>query len=563
MLNSIPPFVIFYIGALFVAITQGWIRRFILLLTPVVTGLLLLNHEVGNNSTAIVQIQLFEYLLMPFRIDKLSMLFGYLFILTALIGNIFSVHVKDTGQLVAGLVYSGSALGAVFAGDLLTLFIFWEMLAISSVVLIWARRTEVAIASGFRYLIIQVLSGVLLLSGTLIICNQHETLVFDHIKLEGLGAWLIFIAFGIKCAFPLLHSWLTDAYPEATPTGSVFLSAFSTKVAVYALARAFAGTDILIEIGAVMTLFPVFYAIIENDLRRVLAYLMITQIGIMVIGIGIGTPLGINGAVAHMFIHVIYKSLLFMTMGVVLFSTGRSKISELGGLYKPLPQTAVLCIFGVLFLLFSGFISKALVMHAAIETNHTTVWLILLCSAAGVFFASLKIPFYAFFASDPGIKTKAPPANMLIAMYLSTGLCIVLAMFPHSLYRLLPYPLDYWPYDLTHILTHVELVCFATLAFVWLQLTGLYPTPQGSIYLDVDWFYRKPLKVLIGWLRLVGHRLYNRFLSYLKLISLAPNRWILSLLSINGPIERMPPSKITITTILGIFALTLLILMLP
>ena len=311
MLESLPPFTIFYLAALLVAATNGWLRSLILLSTPVLGGLLLFNQTNGNYPIDLVQLQLFDFQLTPYRIDKLSLIFAYLFILAAFISSVFALHVKDTSQHVAALVYSGSALGVVFSGDLLTLFIFWEMLAISSVFLIWARRTDAALASGFRYLIIQVISGMLLLFGALIYYYQHQTLAFTHIGLNGLGSWLIFIALGIKCTFPLLHSWLIDAYPEATPTGTVFLGAFSTKVAIYALARAFAGTDILVEIGAVMTLFPILYAIIENDLRRVLAYVMITQIGIMVIGIGIGTELAINGAVAHVVIHVIYKSLLF------------------------------------------------------------------------------------------------------------------------------------------------------------------------------------------------------------------------------------------------------------
>ena len=214
MLSNLPPFIIFYFAALLVAFTRGWIRSLILLSVPVIGGLLLINHDVGNSPIALVQLELFEYQLTPFRIDKLSMLFGYLFIIAAFISMVFSLHVKDTSQHVSGLIYSGSALGAVFAGDLLSLFIFWEMLAISSVFLIWARRTDKAIAAGFRYLIIQVLSGVLLLSGTLIYLYQHQTLDFNHIGLNGFSLWLIFIGFAIKGAFPLLHNWLAGGYPH-------------------------------------------------------------------------------------------------------------------------------------------------------------------------------------------------------------------------------------------------------------------------------------------------------------------------------------------------------------
>ncbi|MEX2353633.1 MAG: proton-conducting transporter membrane subunit, partial [Gammaproteobacteria bacterium] len=327
----------------------------------------------------LVHVQFLGYELTPYRTDRLSLLFGYLFHLATFIAIIYSLHVRDTMQHVAGMVYAGSALGAVFSGDLLSLFVFWELLALSSVFLIWARRTPEAVKSGLRYLIIQVLSGVLLLGGALLIAKDTGSLDFNHIGLNGLAGWLIFIAFGIKCAFPLMHNWLTDAYPEATPTGTVFLSAFTTKVAVYALARGFPGTELLVYIGATMTCFPIFYAVIENDLRRVLAYSMINQIGFMVAGVGIGTALAINGAVAHAFNDVIFKGLLFMSMGAVLHVTGRMNGSDLGGLYKKMPKTATLCIVGAAsisaFPLFSGFVSKSMVMSAVLEEGHHWVWL--------------------------------------------------------------------------------------------------------------------------------------------------------------------------------------------
>ena len=219
-----------------------------------------------------------------------------------------------------------------------------------------------------------------------------------------------------------------DAYPEATPTGTVFLAAFTTKVAVYALARAFPGTELLIYIGAVMTCFPIFYAVIENDLRRVLAYSTINQLGFMVCGIGLGSALAINGAVAHAFNDVIFKGLLFMSMGAVLHVTGRIKASDLGGLYKTMPITTVLCIIGAASIsavpLFSAFVSKALILAAALEEGHPLVWLALLFASAGVLeHAGIKIPFFAFFAHDSGVRAREPPINMLMARITSYNVC--------------------------------------------------------------------------------------------------------------------------------------------
>lgn len=493
---DVPPFLPFFLGAALLTITpRGWARKALLLILPILGGLNLLGAEAGVHG----QVEILEYSLVPFRVDRLSLLFGYLFHIAAFIGNLFALHLKreddDTLQHAAALLYAGSALGAVFAGDLITLFIFWELLALTSTFLIWARSTRRSVAAGLRYLLIHVVSGVMLLAGALILFFETGSLAFEFIGLSGVGSWLVFLAFGIKAAFPLLHNWLTDAYPEGTPTGTVFLSAFTTKVAIYALARAFPGTEMLVYIGAVMTCFPIFYAVIENDLRRVLGYSMINQIGFMVTGIGVGTALSINGAVAHAFNDVIFKGLLFMGMGAVLHQTGKINGSDLGGLYKSMPITAGLTTIGAAsisaFPLFSGFVSKSMVMAAVLEEGYLWVWPALLFASAGVFHhAGIKIPYFAFFAHDSGIRTREPPRNMLLAMTLSAILCVGIGVFPQFLYGILPFQVDYWPYDATHVLTQTQLLFFGALAFVGLQKTGIYPPELVSTNIDAEWSYR-------------------------------------------------------------------------
>jgi multicomponent Na+:H+ antiporter subunit D len=492
MLTDLPPFTLFFAAALLVPLLRGWLRYALLLLVPVLGGINLLSVTPGIH----VELSIFGYFLTPYRVDKLSLLFGYLFHIAAFLGMLYALKVRDTGQHVAALLYAGSALGAVFAGDLITLFIFWELLAVSSAFLIFARRTARAVASGLRYLIIQVVSGLCLLAGALMHVYQTGSIEFTYLGLDGPATWLIFLAFGVKSAFPLLHNWLTDAYPEATPTGTVFLSAFTTKVAIYALARGFPGTEVLVFIGAAMTCFPIFYAVIENDLRRVLAYSMINQLGFMVCGIGIGTELALNGAVAHAFNDVIFKGLLMMSMGAVLLRTGKINGSELGGLYKTMPITTTLCIVGAAsisaFPLFSGFVSKSLVMSAALDEGYHFVWLFLLFASAGVFHhAGIKIPFFAFFAHDSGIRTKEPPWNMLAAMMLAAVLCIFIGSYPSVLYSLLPFTVDYTPYDATHVIAQLQLLFFSALAFTWLKLTGIYPPELRSVNIDVEWLYRR------------------------------------------------------------------------
>ena len=493
-ITNLPPFIPFFVAGVAVLLLPARFRALILLLPLWGGANLYFTHEAATGVT--VSMMMFDLQLM--QVDKLSVLFGYLFHLAAFIGLLYALHVKSKLQLLAAVWYAGSGLGAVFSGDLISLFMFWELLAVTSVWLVWARNTSVSRRAGNRYLMIQVLSGLLLLSGILILSSQEAPLTLTALPLDSVAAWLIFIAFGIKCAFPLLHTWLTDAYSQATATGTVFLSAFTTKVAVFALARMFAGTELLVYIGVTMACFPIFYAVIENDLRKVLAYSLINQLGFMVVGVGIGTALALNGAVAHAFTDVIFKGLLFMTMGAVLHRVGHTLGSDLGGLYKTMPKTAICCIIGAAsisaFPLFSGFVSKSMVMSAMLESGYDYLWLAMLFASAGVFHhAGIKIPYFAFFAHDSGLRPKEAPANMLAAMMLAAVLCIAIGSYPHVLYSLLPWDRAYTPYDLTHTLTQLQLLFFSALAFVWLQKQGLYPPELRSVNIDSEWFYRRML----------------------------------------------------------------------
>ena len=494
MIEAVPPGLILIAGACVVPFLRGPLRAAFMLALPLLGFWQLMQITPGTY----VETRFFDYTLVLFQVDRLSLVFGYVFFLAVLISLIYAMHIKDTVQQVAGLVYAGAAICAVFAGDLITLFAFWELTAIASVFLIWAVRTERSFKVGMRYLIIQVGSGVLLLSGAVLIVADTGSIAFGHIGIDSLGGKLILASFGIKAAFPLLHNWLQDSYPEATVTGTVFLSAFTTKLAIYALARGYAGTEMLILVGAAMTAFPIFYAVIENDLRRVLAYSLNNQLGFMVVGIGIGTELSLNGTVAHAVAHIIYKALLFMSMGAVLYRTGTMKGSELGGLYKSMPWTTGFCIVGAAaisgFPLFSGFVTKSMILSAAAEEGYWFTWAVLLFASAGVFHHSgIKIPFFAFFAHDSGKRVKEAPANMLLAMALAAALCIYIGVNPAPLYAILPFAVDYTPYTVGHVIASLQLLAFAALAFAVLIRYGFYPLETPSTNLDSDWIYRRLL----------------------------------------------------------------------
>jgi multicomponent Na+:H+ antiporter subunit D len=566
-----PAFVFMMAAALMAFVPQGVGRSLILLSAPILSALQIYGYgtvsPLGGNH---MPMEFMGLTLELMRVDKLAIIFGYIFSLAAFLASIYAWHVKDTPQQFATLLYAGSAIGAVFAGDLVTLFVYWEGTAIASVFLIWARRTEGAYHTGQRYLIVQIASGVILLAGCVLMYRDTGSIAFDKMTLGSLGTWLIFLAFGIKCAFPLLHNWLQDSYPAATITGTVILSSFTTKLAVYALARGFPGTEILIYIGATMTLFPIFFAVIENDLRRVLAYSLNNQLGFMVVGIGIGTELSLNGTAAHAFCHILYKSLLFMSVGAVMFRTGTAKGSELGGLYKTMPYTMLFCVIGAAsisaFPLFSGFISKSLIVTASAENHNWLVWGILVFASAGVFHHSgIKIPYFAFFAHDNFAhnggknRPKEAPFHMLLAMGITATLCILIGVFPEPLYALLPYSVDYVPYTTAHVITQLQLLMFSALAFGVLMRTGIYPPELKSTNLDTDWFYRKFLVSLIKWIR---KRVKLIFFMGSLLVTIILQKSIKRLYSWYGPeghVARVWPTGSMVIWIAILLAATLIV----
>jgi len=494
MINSIaylPPGFLMVLLAFPAAFIPHHYRQAFLLLIIAISSFLL---TAGAGVHWVTEVAGFKLILN--RADNLTLPFAIVFHIAAALNVIYGWHEPKPLEHCSGLAYAGAAIAALHAGDLFSLFIWWELTAVTSVFLILAAGTSASKNAAMRYLILQVLSGMFLLGGAAVTFQESGSLIFGEMDLDSLGSWLIFIAFGIKAAFPMLNGWLQDSYPEATVIGTVILSAFTTKLAIYALARSFAGTDLLIVIGCLMTMFPVFFAVIENDMRRVLSFSLNNQLGFMVVAIGVGTELAINGAVAHAFAHIIYKGLLFMSMGAVLFRVGTIKASELGGLYRMMPLTCVFCIIGAMsisaFPLFSGFAAKSLIMSSLGYEGLTIAYLILLAASAGVLHHSgIKIPYFAFFGHDAGHNAKEAPIGMLIAMGFAGFLCILIGVAPSVLYSVLPYQVDYNPYDAGHVLAQMQLLIFSILAFAFLMSFKIYPPELRSTVLNTDWFYRR------------------------------------------------------------------------
>lgn len=435
------------------------------------------------------------------RVDQLTRVFLHVFTIMAIIGCIYGLHIKETGQHIAAFLYVGGSLGVTLCGDYLTLFIFWELMAFASTFLVWYRKKRRSIEAGFRYLLVHTAGGLVLLAGIFLRYKNVHDLSFVQIATNGatFADYLIMIGFMLNAAVPPIHAWLPDAYPEASVTGAVFMCAFTTKTAVYVLARGFPGFEALAIMGAIMTVYGVGYAAIENDARRILAYHIVSQVGYMVCGVGIGTAMAVNGAISHAYAHIIYKALLFMGAGAVLEMTGISKLNELGGLYRRMPLAMIFTVIGGIsisgFPLTSGFVSKSMIIAAAGESHRIGLLLMMTLAAVGTFLSvGIKLPYFIWFGKDSGVKAKDAPWNMNLAMGIAAFLCFFIGIYPDYLYKMLPFPVNYHPYTSYHLAETMQLLGFTGLGF-FIMVKKL--KPKAKINLDLDWFYRKGARVFM------------------------------------------------------------------
>jgi len=497
----IPPGLLLILAGVLLTATRGGLRNAVLLLAPLaLLAWVWLLPEGEGRSFAWLGLEL-----TPVRVDALSRLFATVFAIIGFAGALFALRQEKTSELASALIYAGASIGVIFAGDLITVFVFWEVMAVASTLVVLAGGSG-ARAAAQRYIVIHLFGGVLLMAGIAGHVAETGSTAFDLIAGDSYARWLILAGFLLNAGVWPLSSWLPDAYPRASWSGTVFLSAFTTKTAVYVLIRGFAGEELLIWLGLIMVFYGIIYAILENDMRRILAYSIVNQVGFMVVGVGIGTEMAVNGAAAHAFAHIIYKALLLMSAGSVLYQTGKSKCTELGGLFRSMPLTTICGIIGALsisaFPLTSGFIAKSLISEGAAHEHMEIVWFLLAAASAGVFLhAGIKFPWFVFFQKDSGLRPPDPPAPMRAAMILLSALCLIIGVAPGMLYSLLPFETDFVPYTVPHVVYQLQLLLFSGLAF-FLLLRLLRRTE--TLTLDTDWLWRKLIPALGRFLRSAG-----------------------------------------------------------
>lgn len=504
MTASLHPGLVLILGAVLLPALRGRVRSAYLLFLTGFSLWIVTNLPDGG----FWQLEFLGQGLVLGRVDGLSRVFGLAFALVTLLGVLFALKVEDDWQNVSALVYAGSALGVTFASDWFSLYLFWELMAVASTFIILAARTDGARAAGLRYILVHVAGGLILLAGIMLHYAATGGLELCRLTLDSPGSVLIFAGVAVNAAVWPLHAWLTDSYPRATPTGAVFLSVLTTKSAVYVMARVFAGTEELILLGTIMALVPLVYAYAEDDMRRVLAYVLVNQVGFMLVGVGIGSPLSLNGTSAHAFAHILYDGLLFMTLGAVIQMTGRSRLSRLGGLFRSIPCTAVLFLVGAGSISalpgLAGFPTKSMIVSAAGGEHLLWVWLALNLASAGVFgVVGVLLPWRIFFGPKRQVRAKQPPANMVLAMILAAALCAGVGLFPGELYRLLPFEAAYHPYTWAHLLEQLQVMGFVGLGVFALHWLRLLAEPKPGLLLDTDWFYIRAGQALFRFFDLV------------------------------------------------------------
>jgi multicomponent Na+:H+ antiporter subunit D len=498
MTNNLPPALALIIVGLLLPLVRPAALRIVLILGAPLAALAMIWTTPDGAALAV---HVLNYDLVLLQGTAAGRLFATAFSIMSFTGGLFALRQTSRLEPSAALLYAGSAIGVAGAGDLITVFVFWEIMAIGSTLVIWSAGPA-AYGAARRYLMMHLLGGVLLMAGIAGHVAETGSVAFSAIELSSASSWLILAGFLVNAGAPPFSAWLPDAYPKASWSGTVFLSAFTTKTAVFVLLVTFAGNQILIWFGLYMVFYGIIYALLENDMRRILAYSSVNQVGFMVVGIGVGTELALNGSASLAFAHIIFKALMLMSAGSVLYQTGKQKCTDLGGLFHSMPVTTICGIVGALaisaFPLTSGFVSKSMITAAAGDQHLEFVWFLLYAASAGVFLhAGIKFPWFVFFQKDSGLRPSDPPATMQAAMIIYAILCIAIGVFPGVFYAMLPFPVDYVPYTVGHVLHVTQLLLFSGLAFF-----VLLPIMKRTltISLDLDWFYRRLGPALAGWL---------------------------------------------------------------
>ena len=444
-----------------------------------------------------------------FKLHDYSGIFCYAFTAAALLNIMFFRQDGNNNNLISIiLIYLGSSIAIIFCGDLISLFIFWEIAAISSTAIIMSNDKHGG--PSLRYAYLHILSGVLLLCGIIIQASNAGTMEFTAM---GLGSYvqlnpaqaLILTAILINCAAPPFSAWIADSYPVASIYTIGFLSSFTTKFSLFALLNLFPGFQPLLYVGGAMVVYGIIMSLNSNNIQKILCYNIVNQLGMLIAVISKKEALA--GIAISACCGIIYQSLFFMATGSVIRLTGKDRLISHAGATSLNIAKICMIIAGISMaaLPFTiGFIGKAIMVDNIYENN--ILYMLLLTSNVGATLCSgIRLPYFLFSQADHSAKTKEKlPPNMQLTMLLGASLCMLIGLYPEVLYGLIPHKMHYKIYSADRIITQLQLILSTAAAFLIFQ-NILKPKDQ---YLpDFDWIYRVPGKRII--------LLANLFVKYL------------------------------------------------
>jgi len=519
-MTFVPPFLVFLAGVPLVLALPGRARRAALVAVAGAGTLTVFLLPPGETWTA----PFMGYTLVLLRADPLSLFTGYIFGIITLLASLYAAAFARPWLHAYALLYAGTSLGAVFAGDFLTLLLFWEGMAITSTLLIW-EQGGAAVGAGFRYLLFHIVGGALLAAGIAMQSLEAGTLLVG----PATGPWAsLFIALGagVNVGFIPLHTWLPDAYPMPHIAASVFLSVYTTKAAVYLLARTSAGVEAIAVMGSVMAVYGVVFALAQNNMRRLLSYHIVSQVGYMVAGVGLGGIVGVNAGMAHVFNHILYKALLFMAVGAVVYRTGIEVMDRLGGLGRKMPVTAIaywIAAFSIAGVPgFNGFVSKGMVVAAAQDSP--VVRVLLEIASFGTMLSFLKLGYFVFLR--PGTtESSDPPRPMQVAQLGTAGLCVAIGIYPALLLGILPAATTYQPYGFDRLLEASLVLGLAAVFFATVGVRVL--APHETRLRDADAAYAALARGVLSASKTIAvsfAAVYDGFLSGIRSLGQAPRR---------------------------------------
>lgn len=439
-------------------------------------------------------VKLFGFDAVLLNVDPFSTLMGIIFAFIGAIAVLYS-WASDAPpiQTAFALGYVGTSLGAVFGGDWLTLIFFWELMAVTSTLLVWHYGGR-AVRAGFRYALMHGIGGTLLLGAVVWHYAAVGSFLFtaaDGGLAGSIAPVLAAVGIGVNVGFIGLHAWLPDTYPRPHIAASVFLCVYTTKTGVYGMYRAFPDGQLAIAyMGGLMAVFGAGMALLQSDMRRLLSYHIQSQVGYMIAGVGIGGALATGGAFGHVFNHILYKSLLFMTVGVIIYRTNEESLKKVGGLGRKMPITAITFTIAALsisgFPGFNGFVSKGMIVGAAHKKHLDVLWYLLLAGGVGTFLSFIKLGYSAFVEGEYDGPVKDANRGQSAAMVLVAGLCVLYGLVPSALFTILPTEgFEYTTYTPGHVGETLVLGAIAVVGFVFLKT----PLKRVGRVPDIDRLY--------------------------------------------------------------------------